>query len=264
MDDTEYGLGASVFTRDRGRARADPAPARRRQRLLEHRRPLDACACRGPGGATPASASRCRSRASAASCARRPGTSPVPDAPAAAEFAPGRAVVAHRVVEDLRGRRRSASSPGAACRRPATPAGRRRSGHRSARTRSTPRASRRRWPGARAPSPVNIARAASRLSNTNGISSACVASQDAAEHRRLPREQVHPHRAVRELRLGEPDRRDAEHARRCAMSVHSSRRRRRRVGARYVATRNSRRSPYHGRDASRDARVVDVWQRPGP
>ena len=40
MDDTEFGLGASVFTRDRARAERILAAARRRQRLLEHRRPL--------------------------------------------------------------------------------------------------------------------------------------------------------------------------------------------------------------------------------
>ena len=40
MDDTEFGLGASVFTRDRDRARAHARRPRRRQRLLEHRRPF--------------------------------------------------------------------------------------------------------------------------------------------------------------------------------------------------------------------------------
>ena len=65
MDDTEFGLGASVFTRDRARAERILAAARRRQRLLEHGRPLVACGCRGPDAATPASACRCRSRACA-------------------------------------------------------------------------------------------------------------------------------------------------------------------------------------------------------
>ena len=117
MDDTDYGLGASVFTRDESRRGADPRPARRRQRLLEHGRPLDRAPALGRAAAIPAWACRCRRPASAASCARRPGTSRVralsaqsrsaaPNSPQAWRSSP------MRVVDDLDRCRRSASSRG--------------------------------------------------------------------------------------------------------------------------------------------------------
>ena len=44
MDDTEFGLGAAVFTPDRDTGGADPRPARRGQRLLESLPTARACA----------------------------------------------------------------------------------------------------------------------------------------------------------------------------------------------------------------------------
>ena len=54
----------SVRTRTSARG-DDPRPPRRRQRVLEHDRPFERAAARGPAAATPASASRCPSPACA-------------------------------------------------------------------------------------------------------------------------------------------------------------------------------------------------------
>ena len=230
MDDTEYGLGASVFTRDRVACRTDPRPPRRRQRLLEHRRPLDGAPAVGRtpplrsrrldvGGRRPQLRPReglAPVRTVTALQSRRLQTSQRRQSPQALRSSPSgrrrpRASASKRIVA-----RRSRSYCGP--RRDA----RRGSGRRSARTRSTPRCI----------ASAIACRSGAVAGEQLGAAVEVVEHerdlervrrpQHAAERRRLPREEVHPHRTVRELRLGEPDGRDAEHARRSRASVQSS------------------------------------------
>ena len=86
---------------------------------------------------------------------------------------------------------------------------------RRGRTRSRPGASSRRSPSRSGPSPVNLSAPGwSQVVEHERDLERVRGAQHSAEHRRLPREAVHPRSAVRGLGLGETDRRDAEHARR--------------------------------------------------
>ena len=111
-------------------------------------------------------------------------------------------------------RRRGAASPAARCRTPASRARRRPTGRRR-RAKATQASAMRRasssWSTLRPRRRTSSAPWASRLSHTNGISSAWQAPSGAAERRAAQREQVHPHVGpMGQLRLGQPDRRDAE------------------------------------------------------
>ena len=84
LDDTEFGLGAAVFTRDRERAERILGQARRRQRVLEPLRPFErAAAVGGPAPLRPGRVDVGVGRA-APSSARRPGTSARSGEPSAA------------------------------------------------------------------------------------------------------------------------------------------------------------------------------------
>ena len=102
MDDTSYGLGASVFTRDVRARRADPPEARRGQRVLEHGGSLD----RAPpvGGPAQLRPGRVGFGVRHPQLRPREGLAPRPPLSAVAfsgGIRPGRAVGAHRVVENL-------------------------------------------------------------------------------------------------------------------------------------------------------------------
>ena len=147
MDDTEFGLGASVFTRDQARAerilaRLDVGNA--------YWNTADRSCVRLPwAGRRHSGTRRVDVGVRGAQLRAREGLAPVPALAAERRPRP-RAVLAHRVVDDLAVSRRSAWSRAGRRRTPATPGCRGGSDRPCARTRPTRGASRRRVADARA------------------------------------------------------------------------------------------------------------------